>query len=151
MRYRFVDRIVSLEAGSGIHCQYCWPENLAIFSDHFPKFPLVPGVLLTEMMGQAVALCLQHSYSEYGAAILVQIKNAGFRDWVHPGERLDIYGEVVSVQAKFARVKTQVKRDNKRVASAELLFSFVGKEKLGLPEIDPLLQAYYEHDAKQPG
>ena len=72
MRYRFVDKIVNLEAGKNIHCQYTWPKNLEIFQDHFPGFPVVPGVLLTEMMGQCSALCIESAHTDLTSAMLIQ-------------------------------------------------------------------------------
>jgi len=63
MRYRFVDTIIALEPGLTIQCQRTWPEDLELFEDHFPEFPVVPGVLLTEMRGKprAYALLAEHT------------------------------------------------------------------------------------------
>ena len=142
MRYRFVDKIVDLEAGRTIHCQYTWPENLEIFQDHFPEFPVVPGVLLTEMMGQCSALCIESAHYDSTSAMLIQIKNATFRQWVSPGVLLDIYADVLSEQAKLARVEVRTEVDGTLTAKAELLLTFETKDKLGLPAVDPILATY---------
>lgn len=142
MRYRFIDKIIDLEAGRNIHCQYTWPENLEIFQDHFPGFPVVPGVLLTEMMGQCSALCIESVHTDFNSAMLIQIKNATFRDWVNPGVLLDIYADVLSENAKFARVEARTEADGLLAASTELLFTFETKDKLGLPAVDPTLATY---------
>ena len=144
MRYRFVDKIVALEPGVTIECQRTWPQDLEIFADHFPQFPVVPGVLLTEMMGQAAGLCLSSRPDDNNSAMLIQIKNAAFRDWVKPGELLHIKADIVSCQSRLARIKASTERDGTLVASAELLFSFETKGKLGLPDIDPVLVDYRE-------
>ena len=142
MRYRFVDKIVNLEAGKNIHCQYTWPKNLEIFQDHFPGFPVVPGVLLTEMMGQCSALCIESAHTDLTSAMLIQIKNATFRQWVSPGVLLDIYADVLSEQAKLARVEVRTEVDGTLTAKAELLLTFETKDKLGLPAVDPILATY---------
>ena len=142
MRYRFVDKIIDLDAGVNIHCQYTWPENLEIFQDHFPGFPVVPGVLLTEMMGPCSALCIESSHNDLTSAMLIQIKNATFRQWVSPGVVLDIYADVLSDQAKLARVEVRTEVDGSLTAKAELLFTFETRDKLGLPAVDPLLSTY---------
>lgn len=145
MRYRFVDRIVSLEAGENIHCQYNWDENLEIFEDHFPAFPVVPGVLLTEMMGQSAALCIESRHADFGSPMLIQINNARFRNWVRPGSLLDIYSEVSSALPKLAKVKAKTEHEGKIMATVELLFSFQSKTQLGLPDVDPVLTAYWSN------
>ncbi len=151
MRYRFVDRIIALEPGVGIECQRTWPEDLEIFADHFPGFPVVPGVLLTEMMGQAAGLCLSSRTGETSAAMLIQIKNAVFRDWVLPGELLDIQAEIISSQPRLARIKASTKREGALVATTELLFSFESKSKLGLAGIDPLLEDFWQRTKTRSG
>jgi 3-hydroxyacyl-[acyl-carrier-protein] dehydratase len=142
MRYRFIDKIIDLEAGRNIHCQYTWPENLELFQDHFPGFPVVPGVLLTEMMGQCSALCIDSAHSDLTSAMLIQIKSAIFRQWVKPGVLLDIYADVSSEQAKLARVEVRTEVDGSLTANAELLLTFETKDKLGLPAVDPILSTY---------
>lgn len=144
MKYRFVDRIISLEPGQMIQGQYAWPEDVDIFQDHFPGFAVVPGVLITEMMGQTAALCLESARDEPVAPILMQIKNATFRDWIRPGVCLDIHAEIMSNQKKIARAKTWTRIDGSTVAKAELLFAFELKSKLGLPVVDPVLKHYQD-------
>jgi 3-hydroxyacyl-[acyl-carrier-protein] dehydratase len=142
MRYRFIDKIIDLEAGRNIHCQYTWPENLELFQDHFPGFPVVPGVLLTEMMGQCSAMCIESAHDDLTSAMLIQIKNATFRQWVSPGVLLDIYADVLSKNAKLARVEVRTEVDGSLTANAELLLTFETKDKLGLPAVDPILATY---------
>jgi len=144
MRYRFVDTIIALEPGVSIVCQRTWPQGLEIFEDHFPAFPVVPGVLLTEMMGQAASLCLSSDNNNGNSAMLIKIKNAAFRDWVKPSELLHIRAEIISSLPRLARIKASTERDGVLVANAELLFSFEANSKLGLAETDPLLAAYWE-------
>jgi len=144
MRYRFIDQIVDLEPVQSIHCIRTWPTDLEIFADHFPGFPVVPGVLLTEMMGQAAGLCIDSDPTRTDSAMLLQIKNAAFKEWVAPGEALDIFATIQSAQAKLARISAKTEKQGKLVAQCELLFTFQDKSKLGLPDIDPLLTEYYD-------
>ncbi len=143
MRYRFVDKIIALEPGHSIECQRIWPQELEIFADHFPNFPVVPGVLLTEMMGQAAGLCLSSRTGEHNAAMLIQIKNAIFRDWVKPAELLTIRAKILSSRSRLARIEASTERDGTEVASTELLFAFESNDKLGLPDTDPLLADFW--------
>ena len=149
MRYRFVDRIVALEPGLRIECQRSWPEELEIFADHFPGFPVVPGVLLTEMMGQAAGLCLSSRSGDLNSAMLIQIKNAVFREWVRPGELLNIKATILSSRSRLARITASTERNGVQVANTELLFAFESKDKLGLPDTDPLLLEFWSRT--QPG
>jgi 3-hydroxyacyl-[acyl-carrier-protein] dehydratase len=81
MRFVLIDEIVELEPGRTVHARRTWPADLGIFADHFPGMPVVPGVLSTEMMGQAAASCVETVEPPPGKAMLVQIRNAVFRRW----------------------------------------------------------------------
>lgn len=58
MRFLLVKSIVSLVPGESIEARMSLPASEELFRDHFPGFPVVPGVLLTEMMAQAAGKCL---------------------------------------------------------------------------------------------
>ena len=125
MRFVFVDEIVNLEPGRSIRARRTWPADLALFADHFPGMPVVPGVLLTEMMGQVAAICVEAVDPPPGKVVLTQIKNAVFRRMVRPDEPLDVDAEVKLLREKFATVSCRAAVGGEAAAEAELLFSFV--------------------------
>jgi 3-hydroxymyristoyl/3-hydroxydecanoyl-(acyl carrier protein) dehydratase len=103
MRFVMVDRILSMVPGKSIEAIKVMPPSEELFQDHFPGFPVVPGVLLTEMMAQASGKCL--------------------------------YAEVNSSKQDYATVKCHAEVDDKKICSAELLFSFIKKDKFSGTEI----------------
>lgn len=142
MNFNFVDNIVFMEPGKSIHAQRLWSHDLLFFKDHFPSFSVVPGVLLTEMMGQAGALCVESKHPEFGKALLMQIKNAVFRSWVLPEQMIDIYADVQNVTKDLCRMKTRAAVSGKMVCSAELIFVWEQWEKIGLTPEHKLLAEY---------
>ncbi len=58
VRFIFVDEILELVPGKYIKASKTIGPDEDFFRDHFPGFPVVPGVLLTEMMAQAAGKCL---------------------------------------------------------------------------------------------
>jgi 3-hydroxyacyl-[acyl-carrier-protein] dehydratase len=125
MRFVLVDAIVRLEPGRSVHAQRTWPAELEIFADHFPGMPVVPGVLLTESMGQAAASCVEAAEPSRGKAMLVQIRSAVFRRWVRPGELVDIRADVKALGGSYATVTCRSETGGSVAAEAELMFSFV--------------------------
>lgn len=132
MRFILVDAIVGLEPGRSVHAQRTWPAELEIFADHFPGMPVVPGVLLTESMGQAAARCIEAAEPQRGKAMLVQIRNAIFRRWVRPGELVDLRAEVKALGASYATVVCRAETGGALAAEAELMFSFVPWDAVGV-------------------
>jgi 3-hydroxyacyl-[acyl-carrier-protein] dehydratase len=125
VRFVFVDDIVALTPGRSIHARRTWPADLALFADHFPGMPVVPGVLLTEMMGQVAATCVEAAEPAPGKVVLTQIKNAVFRRMVRPDEVMDVEADVKALRDRFATVSCRAAVGGELAAEAELLFSFV--------------------------
>lgn len=144
MRFLFVDRILELLPGRSIKAEHIFAAGEEFFRDHFPGFPVVPGVLLTEMMGQTAALCLdaESRGTGRGKAVLAQIRSASFRGWVRPDEPATIEAEIKSDQAGCATAACHVEVAGRRVCSADLLFSFVPFETLAPGYRDEVLESF---------
>lgn len=92
-RYPFllVDRVLELEPHKRIKAVKNVSINEPYFTGHFPKRPVMPGVLVLEALAQAAAL-LTFSEEPHDPAsaqyLFVGIDDARFRRVVEPGDQL---------------------------------------------------------------
>jgi len=142
VRFLFVDRIVSLAPGREIVALRKVPHDDDYFEDHFPGFPVVPGVLLTESMGQAAAKCLDAERKPRGKAMLARIVSATFRQWVRPGDELELRATIGTNRDRFATADCTAHVEGLRVAETKLLFSFVALETLSPGFKDTVLEEF---------
>ncbi len=142
MRFLLVDRILELEPGRKIHALKTVAPDEDFFADHFPGFPVVPGVLQTEMMAQAAGKCLDAEDPARGKAMLARIVSASFRGWVRPGSTCGIFAEIKSSRPKFATAGAWIEVDQKRVADAELFFTFVPIQNFAPGYRDEVLERF---------
>jgi 3-hydroxyacyl-[acyl-carrier-protein] dehydratase len=142
MRFLLVDKIHELEPGKRIKASKTLPSSEELFRDHFPGFPVVPGVLLTEMMAQAAGKCLDSEGSRPGRAILAKISAASFRSWVRPDEEAVIYAEISQNRPTYATANCYVEVNGAKVCAAELFFAFLPDAPLSAGYHDEVLEAY---------
>lgn len=130
-RYPFllVDRILdcvpkqSITAIKNVTC------NEPFFQGHFPKLPIMPGVLIVEAMAQAAALLGCQSMSvepdENAHYYLVGIDKVRFRQTVGPGDQLTLHVNYITVRRNIWKFEATASVDGNLVASAELLTTTV--------------------------
>ena len=93
-RYPFllVDRVLSCEPGKNIVALKNVTINEPYFQGHFPRFPVMPGVLIIESMAQAALILAFHSENtrpdNRSVYFFVGIDNARFKRPVVPGDTL---------------------------------------------------------------
>jgi 3-hydroxyacyl-[acyl-carrier-protein] dehydratase len=148
MRFILVEKILELQPGERIRASKQMAADEDFFQDHFPGFPVVPGVLLTEMMAQAAGKCLDAEKKPRGKAMLAKITSASFRDWVRPDEDVIIHAEIRTNRDTVATANCYIEVGGKKVSSAELLFSFVPMERFAPGYVDEVLEAYLGDNAK---
>lgn len=142
MRFVLVDRILELDPGREITAtRFIDPEE-DYFKDHFPGFPVVPGVLLTEMMAQTAGKCLDAEHRPRGKAMLAEIRSARFRHWVRPQETVLISATVRTNREAFAVADCSVQVGQQLAASAELLFTFVPADRFAADFEDQVLKQF---------
>jgi 3-hydroxyacyl-[acyl-carrier-protein] dehydratase len=148
MRFVLIDRIVSLVPGQSVVATRTVPADDDYFEDHFPGFPVVPGVLLTETMGQAAAKCLDAQRLPRGKAMLARILSASFRQWVRPGDELQLHATIVSNEDRFATAECRAEVAGRAVAQAKLFFSFMPIESFAPNFRDQVLDDFLREQAR---
>ena len=142
MRFILVDEILELSAGSYIKAAKHIATDEDYFRDHFPGFPVVPGVLLTEMMAQAAGKCLAAEDLSRGRPMLAQIKSATFREWVGPGKTVILVADIKVSRPQYATAACRAEVDGQAVCSAEVFFSFVPEGRFSPGFRDEVLERF---------
>lgn len=122
-RYPFllVDKIIDFDSGKTITCLKNVTFNEPQFMGHFPKNPIMPGVLIIEAMAQAAAILVAKSIGAIEKEILfLSIDNAKFRKMVVPGDSLKIMIEVVQNRGDIWKCKAKSFVEDTMVAEGVL-------------------------------
>ena len=142
MRFILVDRILSLTPGQTITAVRLIRSDEDYFADHFPGFPVVPGVLLTEMMAQTAGKCLDAERRPRGKAMLAKILSASFRQWVRPGDEVRLEASIVANDERFATAECLAQVGGRTAAQAKLFVTFLPKGNLAGDFRDEVLENF---------
>src|SRR5437870_12159980 len=85
-RWTTLDRITSVEPGVSASAIRNVPNTLAIFDSHFPRFHVLPGVLILGSLGTLCAELLEQRTGRRWR--LAGADRVGFRHFVQPGDQM---------------------------------------------------------------
>jgi 3-hydroxyacyl-[acyl-carrier-protein] dehydratase len=133
MRFTLIDRVTHLEPGARIVAV----KNLSLaeeyLADHFPGFPVMPGVLMLEAMTQAAAWLVRVSDDfAHSTVILKEARNVKYGNFVEPGQTLTITAEIAGQDEHEVKIKAQGAVDGKQAVSGRLVLA-----RYNLAETDP--------------
>ncbi len=132
-RYPFVmvDRVTELIAGKYISGHKMVSYNEPWSEGHFPGRPILPGVLIIESLAQIGGI-LAYASDPFDASqslmYFLGIDKAKFRHPVTPGDRLDLYVEVVHHRSNVWKLRGEATVDGVLAAQGELLASIVERD-----------------------
>ena len=124
-RYPFllIDKIIEMDGDDSCIGIKNVTINEPQFTGHFPKQPIMPGVLLIEAMAQtAGALCI-HARGDGAAPQLVYfmtIDKAKFRKPVVPGDVVEFHVKKIKQRANIWKFDAVAKVAGAKVAEAEI-------------------------------
>jgi len=120
-----VDRVLECEPGSHLVALKNVTANEPFFPGHFPERPVMPAVMILEVMAQATGILalrtLGHLPAERSIYYFVGVDDARFRQPVVPGDQLMVRIDIVRHSRGVWKVTAKGTVDGKLVAEASLM------------------------------
>jgi len=97
MRFVLIDRITEVTRGEALVAVKNLSLSEEYLSDHFPGFPVMPGVLMLEALTQAGAWLIRDMEDfAHSIILLKQAKTIKYGSFVEPGRQLELRVNLVS-------------------------------------------------------
>lgn len=126
-RYPFllVDRVLELEQGKKAVAMKNVTINEEFFNGHFPKYPVMPGVLIVEALAQVSAIIMLTKEGNEGRlGLLAGIDQCRFKKQVKPGDQLRLEVEITRLKGAIGKGRGIATVDGELVCETELIFAF---------------------------
>jgi 3-hydroxyacyl-[acyl-carrier-protein] dehydratase len=128
MRFFLIDKITKWELGTSAQAVKNVTLSEDFFDDHFPRRPVMPGVLMIEGMAQLAGLLLEESlkekYSVRAKALLGVLERTKFREPVRPGDTVTYQVQVFSVNKTGGKVTVQALVEDRVAVTSGMTFAF---------------------------
>lgn len=136
MRFWLLDKIRSYEPDRELAAV----KNVTLaedyLADHFPEFPVLPGVFMLEAATQAGAWLLRLSENfSHSVISLKEAKNIKYADFVAPGQSLDITVSMLKKDDRLATFKIDGQIGDRQTLSGRIVL-----QRYNLADRDPALR-----------
>lgn len=136
MKFNLIDRITELVPGERIRAVKALTAAEEYLADHFPRFPVMPGVLMIEAMTQAAAWLVRKTEDfAHSMILLAEAKNVTYKSFVAPGQVLELTIEAKEIGATSSRFVGVGRRGETEVVRAHLTL-----RHFNLTDEDPTMQ-----------
>jgi 3-hydroxyacyl-[acyl-carrier-protein] dehydratase len=106
MRFHLIDRIDACEPGKALRATKLLALGEEYLADHFPKCPVMPGVLMLQAVVEA-ASWLWRATTDYRHPVVVlrDVKSVKYGTFMLPGRRMDVSVELTKQDGDTATFK----------------------------------------------
>jgi 3-hydroxyacyl-[acyl-carrier-protein] dehydratase len=132
MKFLLIDKIESIEPGKRIVAS----KNLSLaeeyLQDHFPSFPVLPGVLMLEAMTQSAAwlVRLKQDYA-HSLVVLQAARNVRYNYFLKPGNTLRVDVEASEIGSEMGKFKGSGYVGDRLAVSARLELKWMNLAQKG--------------------
>ncbi len=121
MKFVLIDKLVTIVPGESALATKSLTLAEEYLADHFPAFPVLPGVLMVQAMTETSAWLVRITQNFANSVILLrEAKNVSYGSFVTPGETMEVSAKAVKIEDKISSFKTQCTINGQTVAKARL-------------------------------
>ena len=127
--FLFVDKCEIIEVGiKGVGYRKFLPNEF-FFKGHFPKLPIVPGVILIEALAQTAGIVVSKVFDneKEKSVLFMSVSNAKFRKPVLPNEDISFEVEKLNNVKSVYKFYGLAKKDSTKVCEAKFSAMIINK------------------------
>jgi len=122
MHFSLLDKIELLVPGDRIVATKSLSMAEEYLRDHFPNFPVMPGVLMLEALTQASAWLIRVSDNFANSLVLLkEAKGVRYGKFVQPGQTLKVESSIIKNEGPLTFVKAEGSLEGKTTLKAQLV------------------------------
>lgn len=120
-----VDDVIEENGEAVGHCHVRGDEFF--LKGHFPGNPIVPGVILCEILAQSACILLRDQMTEGNLPVYTGLNNVKFRSPVKPGDTIETRCHIKRAKHPFYFAEGTVMVGDRLCVSAEFSFAITGE------------------------
>lgn len=121
MRLQLVDRILQLEHSKRIVVQKVLSRAEEYLGDHFPKRPIMPGVMMLQVCVEAGMWMLHEAGKAPCGAVLREVRNIRYGNMFEPGQEMRAEVTLMGEDEGRFKMKAEGRVGESRVISARMV------------------------------
>lgn len=129
-RWTTVDRVTALEPGKRAEGVRNVPNTLSILDSHFPRFPVLPGVMILGSLAELAGHLLQEQTGRRWR--MAQARQVRYRHFIQPGDQMLLAVEIKSFSEQEAVLTGAVRVDGQVMTQARQI-RMVPRDPRGRP------------------
>lgn len=119
MRFILIDKVVSLETGRQIRAVKSVSLAEEYLADHFPTFPVLPGVLLLEGLIESATWLVRKSENfAHSMILLEEARNVKYKSFLAPGSQIEYTVEAKKIEENISSFSGFGQSNGERIIEA---------------------------------
>jgi len=124
MRFTLIDGIVEVQPGKALRAVKNLTLGEEYLADHFPSFPVMPGVLMLQTVVEAGAWLLRLTEDfKHSVIVLREARNVKYGSFMEPGRQMQITVELLESNATLTTFKGKGESEGQTTVSARLVLA----------------------------